>query len=92
MKWWSYVLSFLVLTALPFAESLRAQVQPGSGHYSVSGATDAMEDSQRAHRAGSWEGLAQGGAYSEFNHRFVGFLVLVFGLAELGQALQCAWG
>lgn len=35
-----------------------------------------------------WEGSAQGTAYSEFNHRFAGVFVLLFGLGELGHALR----
>ncbi|NJL16324.1 MAG: hypothetical protein HC938_03120 [Nitrospira sp.] len=38
--------------------------------------------------SGGWEGSAKGIAYSEFNHRFAGLFVLLFGLAELGHALR----
>ena len=37
---------------------------------------------------GGWEGLAQGVAYSEFNHHLAGFFVLLIGCAELSQALH----
>lgn len=38
--------------------------------------------------SGGWEESAEGIAYSEFNHRFAGLFVLLFGLAELGHALR----
>jgi putative copper resistance protein D len=37
---------------------------------------------------GGWEGLAQGVAYSEFNHHLAGLFVLLIGCAELSQALH----
>lgn len=44
-------------------------------------------DAESTHE-GQWEGSVQGTAYSEFNHRFVGLFVLLFGLGELGHALR----
>jgi len=37
---------------------------------------------------GAWESLAQGVAYSEFNHHLAGLFVLLMGCAELSQALH----
>ncbi len=61
-----------------------AQGQSHSGHQSSG---DIGQDADPTHEA-QWESSAQGTAYSEFNHRFVGLFVLLFGLGELGHALR----
>lgn len=92
MKWWASLLFVLLLTvAGPFL-GLNAQAPSASDHHlseyrSTPAASASMSESHVDH-GGTWEGSAQGVAYSEFNHRFVGFFVLLFGLAELGHALQ----
>lgn len=91
MKWSPYALSLLVFVSLPFVESLRVLAQPGSAHDAGVGERGTAEEPHHGHRTDSWEGVAEGVAYSQFNHRFVGFLVLLFGLAELGPALQYSW-
>ena len=75
-----FVVSFVVLSTSP------AQGQSYSGHQ-PSGDIDIGQDADSTH-ASRWEGSAQGTAYSEFNHRFVGLLVFLFGLAELGYAMR----
>ncbi len=85
------VLLLLALIVLPCVESSRVEGQSVSSHDAVSGETGVVEHSHRERQAGSWEGRAAGVAYSEFNHRFVGCLVLLFGFAELGQTLQWTW-
>lgn len=86
MKQWVYALS-LVLAVIPFtwSSNLHAQ-QPGL--HDVSKGTGAMHDTDNTHVGDGWEGSTQAVAYSEFNHRFVGLFVLLFGLAELGHALR----
>lgn len=87
MKWWMYGFSLLVLVVVPstWLFDVRAQ-QPG--HYEVAGDTAATHGPHVEHGGGGWEGSAQGVAYSEFNHRFAGLFVLLFGLAEFGHALR----
>jgi hypothetical protein len=84
------VLSMLMLVTVLCAPPSRAQVPlpPHSGHHDVRGEAGSPNGPETTHAAGSWDGSAQGIAYSEFNHRFVGLFVLLFGLAELGQAAQ----
>jgi putative copper resistance protein D len=52
-----------------------SQVAGGHHHHHVSGTTP------------SWEGSAQGIAYSEFNHHLAGVFLLLIGLSEVRQAL-----
>lgn len=86
IKLWAFALLLLCVIAVSCVavSTLPAQAQSHSGHHSSGGigqdADPTLED--------RWEGSAQGMAYSEFNHRFVGLLVLLFGLGELGHALR----
>ena len=91
MKRWASLLSVLVLMVAqsPWWADVRAQ--PSSEHHQVSVASDTTNDPHGEHADGGWEGSAQGVAYSEFNHRFAGLFVLLFGLAELGHALRSGW-
>lgn len=94
MKWWVPLLSGLVLTVSLSLLGAHACAQPSSEHppaaeqQSVPVTTKPTEQAHGEHGGGNWEGSAQGVAYSEFNHRFAGLFVLLFGLAELGHALQ----
>jgi putative copper resistance protein D len=88
MKQWACSLSLLLLIVvlsinLPTAS---AQAQPHSSYHSSSKA-GIGGDAESTHED-QWEGSVQGTAYSEFNHRFVGLLVLLFGLGEFGYALR----
>jgi hypothetical protein len=87
MKWWVVPLAVLLLVVL-FGSPSYATEQSTSLHDQSSIATSAGGDPHPEHGSDSWEGSAQGVAYSEFNHRFAGLLVLLFGLAELGHALR----
>jgi hypothetical protein len=80
MKWPASLLSVLVLVVL-FTWLPNLSAQPSSESHQVS-----LFNGE--HGDGNWEGSAQGIAYSEFNHRFAGLFVLLFGLAELGHALR----
>ncbi|HEX5646390.1 MAG TPA: hypothetical protein VFX56_05425 [Nitrospira sp.] len=88
MKQWASTLLLLCAIAVSFiaAATSPAQGQSHSGHYS-SGDIDIGQDADPIHES-QWEGSEQGTAYSEFNHRFVGLLVLLFGLGEFGHALR----
>jgi putative copper resistance protein D len=88
MKRCWYAFFLLALAIGSFACLLDARAQQPLGYPEGSTGADAAHDPQVAHRDGLWEGSVQGIAYSEFNHRFVGLFVLLFGLAELGLALQ----
>ncbi|MDH4153061.1 MAG: hypothetical protein OEV01_04690 [Nitrospira sp.] len=88
MKWSAPLLSVLLLTVLISFLSVAVSSQPSSDHHAVP--VPASQDHGSIHEQdeGKWEGSARGMAYSEFNHRFAGLFVLLFGLAELGHALR----
>ncbi|MBI5672184.1 MAG: hypothetical protein HZC50_02725 [Nitrospirae bacterium] len=86
MKWRVSLLSVLLLVLFPWFSILSAQ--SSSEHHQVSLSTGATHDAYAEHGGGGWEGSAQGVAYSEFNHRFAGLFVLLFGLTELGYSLR----
>ncbi len=93
MKWWVSPLSVLVLMVVLSLLGADVRAQPSSGHHpqehlSAPVPTETSHEANREHDGGNWEGSAQGVAYSEFNHRFAGLFVLLFGLAELGHALR----
>lgn len=87
MKWRVSLLSILLLVQLFFWLS-HVSAQSSLEHHPVFVTAGSMQGLQGEHGGGAWEGSAEGGAYSEFNHRFAGLLLLLFGLAELGHALQ----
>jgi Na+/glutamate symporter len=70
----------------PWWEDVRAQLS--SDDHQVSIAPRTANNPHGKHADGEWDGSDQGVAYSEFNHRFAGLFVLLFGLAELGHALR----
>lgn len=84
------VFSCVALVVLSFIGPLHAQTQLIEGQPTGSAASDYHGNPQGG-PLGGWEGTPEGIAYSEFNHRFVGLLVLLFGCAELGPALGCSW-
>ncbi len=86
MKWCISLLSVLLLVLFLWFSNLTAQIS--SKHHHLSLATGITQGSHGEHDGGGWERSAQGVAYSEFNHRFAGLFVLLFGLAELGYALR----
>lgn len=88
MKQWASALLLLYVFAVwcVVLPTSPAQGQSHSGHQS-SGDIGIRHDAAPTHEA-QWEGSAQGTAYSEFNHRFVGLFVLLFGLGELLPALR----
>lgn len=88
MKRWWYAFFLLVLVIGPFASPLDVFAQQQPSELEGSHEADAARDSHAAHRDGLWEGSAQGIAYSEFNHRVVGLLNVLFGIFELGHALR----
>jgi putative copper resistance protein D len=93
IKWGAPLLFVLLLTVVLSFLGVEAQAQSASDHpltehLSAPVMSEPTHEAHPDHGEGSWEGSAQGVAYSEFNHRFVGLCVLLFGLAELGHALQ----
>ncbi len=88
MKWCLSARVFLGLIVTPFIWFSTSQAQQPAGHYEISHDASGTQESHSRHTDSDWEGSAQGVAYSEFNHRFVGLFVLLFGLAELGHALR----
>lgn len=88
MKQWTSALLILCVIAVSFVvlSISQAQGQSHSGHHS-SGDVGIGQDADPT-KESQWEGSAHGTSYSEFNHRFVGLFVLLFGLGELGHALR----
>ncbi len=89
MKPWSHALCILSLIAVSFLapSTLSAQVPPPHSSHHPASDSSIGEDAESPH-GGQWESSPQGTAYSEFNHRFVGLFVLLFGLGELGHVLR----
>lgn len=88
MKQWVCALSLFVLVVTPFV-FLWSDVHAQEPAHPVG--SDEIGPAYSSHDQrpdGSWEGSAQGVAYSEFNHRFAGLFNLLFGLSELGHALR----
>jgi putative copper resistance protein D len=81
------LLSSFILVVIPFHWLSHVQAQLSS-HPVIAGEGGAAHSSHGIHGGEKWEGSSQGVAYSEFNHRFAGLFVLLFGLAELGHALR----
>ena len=88
MKRWAFLLSVLVLMVAQSHWWVDVRAQPFSEHHPISVALSTTNSPHGEHADREWEGSSQGVAYSEFNHRFAGLFVLLFGLAELGHALR----
>lgn len=88
MKWWTPQLSVLLLTAALSSLGGTISAQSSLEDSAISPPAHQNHGSYREQDGSTWEGSTQGVAYSEFNHRFAGLFVLLFGLAELGHALQ----
>lgn len=82
----------LLAVSLTFAGSFVSmsdvQAQAPSGLQDAAAETRMANDPHPGHTNGRWEGSPEGKAFSEFNHHFAGLGDVVFGLAELGNALQ----
>lgn len=88
MNRWSCMLSVLLILIVSFTNISDVQAQARSGHQDVSTETSVANNHQQGRPHGRWEGSPEGTDFSEFNHHFAGFFDVVFGLAELGNALQ----
>lgn len=88
MKWRASLLSLLLLTVGLSSFGGIISAQSSLEYSAISPPTHQNHGSHRELNGDTWEGSTQGVAYSEFNHRFAGLFVLLFGLAELGHALQ----
>ncbi|MBS0151971.1 MAG: hypothetical protein JSR31_13610 [Nitrospira sp.] len=88
MNYWSYLPTVSLILVVSFTSISDVQAQVHSGRQNVSTEISGPTDHQQSHASGSWEGSPEGIAYSEFNHHFAGLCDMLFGFAELGQALQ----
>jgi hypothetical protein len=88
MKRCASLLSVLLVLAALFPLATGACAQPSFEDHPVSVTTGPLYEAQPEQGEGNWEGSKQGIAYSEFNHRFAGLFVLLFGLTELGHGLR----
>lgn len=88
MKRGKSLLVVLLLVGVLLAWPAAVCAEPASEHQQASLTTGAKHKAHGIERSGGWEGSAEGIAYSEFNHHFTGLSDLLFGLAELANALQ----
>jgi len=88
MRGWSSLTCAFFLFILSFSWISDAHAQSLQTHPEVSGQIETANDPHDKHTGGGWEGSPEGTAYSEFQHHIVGLGDALFGLAELGQALQ----
>lgn len=88
MKWSVPLLSVLLLVVVLSFWGVDVCAQLSHDHHPVLSSADQSHEPHSEQDGDKWEGSAQGVAYSEFNHRFAGLFVLLFGLAELGHALR----
>ncbi len=88
MKRWPSLLSVLLFIIASSASISEAQTQTHSGHQSATSETSIADDHQGGQTSERWEGSPEGKAFSEFAHHFAGSFDVIFGLAELGSALQ----
>jgi putative copper resistance protein D len=88
MNRWPSLLTIPLLLLVWFASTSNVHAQASSGYQDAPTETGIANDSHQGHASGRWEGSPEGRAFSEFNHHFAGLCDVVFGLAELGYALQ----
>lgn len=88
MKRWPPLLSVLLFAIISTASIPGALAQTGSGHQNVTSETQVTDDPHGEHANERAEGPPQGKSFSEFAHHLTGSLEVIFGLAELGHAIQ----
>ena len=88
MMRWPFLLFVLLFAIFSTVPILDAQAQTDSGHHNVTNEASVTVDLHGGHPSERWEGSSEGKAFSEFAHHFAGSLEVIFGLAELGYALQ----
>jgi len=88
VTWWSYLLSVLLFVLIPFTWMSNAQAQSHSNYQNSSSQADTAHDQQGGHASGGWKESTGEITDSEFNHHVAGLCDVLFGLAELGYALQ----
>ena len=84
----AYRLSVLLFLVVSFASIPDGRAQVLSGHQNSASETSVTDDPHGEHPNERLEGAPRGKAFSEFAHHFTGSLEVIFGLAELGIALQ----
>lgn len=88
MKPLTYRPSVLLFLVVSFAGIPDGRAQVLSGHQNIMSETSVTDDPHGEHPNEPWVGLPRGKVFSEFAHHFAGSLEVIFGLAELGSALQ----
>ncbi len=88
MKRWSSLLPVLLFLIVSTTSISDVQAQARSGHQNVANETNVTGDPHGGHASERWEGSPEEKAFSEFAHHFAGSFDVIFGLAELGSALQ----
>lgn len=86
MKRWHYRLAVLLLVIVSCISNVQAQA-PSHQQHDFPEANPATADVQE-HTGGHGEGSPDEMDFTEFHHHVAGFFILVFGLAELGNALR----
>ncbi|MFY4730762.1 hypothetical protein [Nitrospira sp. BLG_2] len=88
MKRWPFLLSALLFASISSTSIPDVQIQAGSDHQNPASETRATKDHHGGHADERWEEPHRGKASSEFTHHVTGSLEVIFGLVELGAALQ----
>lgn len=86
MNRWPYRLAVLLLLIVSCLSNVQAQTPSHQQHDSTN-AHPATADAQE-HPSGHGKGSLDETDFTEFHHHVAGFFIVVFGLAELGHALQ----
>jgi len=86
MDRWHYRLAVLLLVIVSCISNVQAQAPSHQQHGSTE-ANPTTADAQE-HAGGQGDGAPDEMDFSEFHHHVAGFFIVVFGLAELGNALQ----
>lgn len=88
MQFWPYRLLVFPCFLVLFASIPDLQAQAPSDHQNVANEISVTNDPREGHADGHLERSLEGKAFSELAHHFAGLLEVIFGLAELGAALQ----
>ncbi len=88
VKWWFYLPSVLLFVLIPFTWTSDAKAQSHANHQASASQADTAHDQQGEHARGGWKESPREMNDSEFNHHVAGLCDVLFGLAELGAALQ----
>ncbi len=88
MQFWPYRLLVFPFLLVLFASIPDVQPQAPSDHQNGANEMSVTKDPHEGHPDGHLEGAPEGKQFSEFAHHFAGSWEVIFGLVELGYAIQ----